>query len=289
MDRIKVRGELVTFYSSIGQRIDGIFYQNDENSTTVIHIHGSLGNFYHNQFIRLMADKYLARRTNLLSFNLTSHDGIGEGFRGKEFSYIGGSIVDFNTCLYDIDGAIAFSRKFSDKILLQGHSLGCDRVLHFIIKNKYDYDFILLAPCDSFQLQTNWLVSETVGQQIERLKKEMVADKEFDWLDVREYGVRQNDEEYVIPITRKALLSIMEGPVFQLINIKNPAKFQLNQRAFIYISGKDPLQTESSDVMFNYFEQRIHSVTKYFAPNGDHDLGGCEDSVINAILTWISR
>jgi hypothetical protein len=287
MQRSGVLGELVTFNNSRGLHLDGILYQGDRNKTTIIHIHGSLGNFYQNQFLRFMAKKYLEIGINFLSFNLSCHDGIGEGFRYEDgFEYVGGSVAPFSSCLYDIEGAISFISPFSDRVILQGHSLGCDRVLHFLTTNRASYDFILLSPCDSYNLQSIWLANESVADQINRLRNQKPFAGAFDWLPSQEYGVRQKGEDYVIPITRPALLSIIDGPPFRLINIAKPSPFYLSQNCYIYIGGNDALQTSHPDVMFSYFEKRVSGVTRSFVPHGDHDLSGCEQEVIQGIVSW---
>ena len=183
MQRYGALGELVTFTNSKGLRLDGILYHNNADRTTIIHVHGSFGNFYHNHFLRLMAKMYSDAGINFLSFNLSAHDGIAEAIRCKgkteEWEYIGYSVVDFSTCIYDIEGAIDFVQQFSDRVVLQGHSLGCDRVLHFLTGKEANYDFILLGPADSYQLHKNWLAPETVEQQITRLKAQTPVENEY--------------------------------------------------------------------------------------------------------------
>jgi hypothetical protein len=199
---------------------------------------------------------------------------------------VGGSLTPFSTCLHDIEGAISFVTPFSDRIILQGHSLGCDRILHYLTSNHAPYDFILLSPCDSYHLQSIWLDKKTVEQQISHLKNRKPFRRSFDWLPSQEYGIRQKGENYVIPITRPALLSIIDGPPFRLINIAKPSSFYLNQKCFIFIGGRDALQTSPPDIMFNYFEKRVSRVTRSFMPDGDHDLSGCEIEVVQAIINW---
>ena len=286
MKRNSPLGELVTFKSSAGLHLDGILYRREENVTTIIHVHGSYGNFYQNHFIRLMAESYLASQINLLSFNLAGHDGFGEGYRNMEdFEYVGGAVNDFGECVSDIAGAVAFVNDFSDRIILQGHSLGCDRILHYLVVRKSSLDFVLLSPCDSYQLQCNWIHPETVESQIARLKAEKKTD-EFDWLPTKEYGIKQGEWTYVIPVTRRTALSIMEGPPFKLMNIAKPAEFYLDQKGLIYIGGRDLLQTVDSDKMYAYLEQRIRSVTRAYFAQGDHNLAGCENEVADRILQW---
>ena len=290
MKRDKVLGELVTFENPHGFHLDGILYQDNENRTTIIHVHGSLGNFYQNKFLRIMAKMYRDAGINLLAFNLASHDGVCEGYKHeKDFEYVGGSIADFSRCVYDIEGAISFASTFSDKIILQGHSLGCDRILYYLITSKAKYDFILLAPCDSYQLHANWIAPETVEHQIKRVKEHYSNEELFDWLPIKEYGIRQGNELYHIPITRKAWLSIAEGPPFELIRLSSPYKFYLENNALIYIAGRDDLQTWPSESMFKYFEERVRHVTRVYVPNGDHCLCGCENEVIESIIHWYSQ
>jgi hypothetical protein len=110
------------------------------------------------------------------------------------------------------------------------------------------------------------------------------------WHEFHSYnGIRQSEDwTYSIPITRKALLSVMEGPIYRLIKIKEPAKFHLDQRAVVYIGGKDALQVWPSDVMFKYLRERIGNLREIYVPNGDHMLAGCEEEVIRKIVQWAS-
>jgi pimeloyl-ACP methyl ester carboxylesterase len=282
------QGELVTVRSTRGVQLHGILYRTEGQNTTIIPVHGSFGNFYANTFIPVMARIYGSVGLNFLSINVSAHDGLAEGDRNGVFEYVGGSRTEFTECLYDLEGAVAFARTFSERIVLQGHSLGCDRVLHYLLNSSTTgCDVVLLSPCDSYQLQANWLAPETVEEQIHRLKSESSNGPEFDWLPPREYGVKgEGDWTYVIPITRKAFLSIAEGPPYRLMKIKAPADFKIDQRALIYIGGKDALQVWPHEVMFSYLRERFSYVEEVYVPGGDHMLGGCEEDVVVQIAQW---
>jgi pimeloyl-ACP methyl ester carboxylesterase len=289
-----VLGELVTFDSTTGMHLDGILYQKEANDTTIVHVHGSFGNFYANQWLRVMAKLYGESGINFLSFNLTAHDGIVESYRTMgdnrldDFAYSGFSIVNFETCIEDIQGAINFVHPFSKRIILQGHSLGCDRVLYYLISQKANYDFILIGPADSYQLHENLLKPETIDHQIERLKARPTLPDNYDWLPLHEYGIKQPPREvYCIPITRDALLSIVQGPPFKIIRIISPARFYLAQGAAIYMGGKDGFQTWSPEVMYKFFEEHIQDVTRIYRPENDHELKGCEVDVTEQIIKWV--
>jgi pimeloyl-ACP methyl ester carboxylesterase len=282
-------GELVTFKNDRQFHHDGILYRDPSSSTTVVHIHGSFGNFYQNEFLRTMAEEYVSAGMNLLCFNLRGHDGLVEAYRNEwDFEYAGGAITPFEDCVADIRAAIEFVRPFSSRIILQGHSQGCDRALHFVISSGAERELILLSPCDSYQLQSNWIAPETVEEQIVRLKSSAVQVSGFDWLPAVEYGIRQGDWDYPIFITRGALLSILCGPPFQLIRLGRPASFFLRCRVLIYIGGDDTLQTASAAAMAGYFRERCPSVTLINSyPEGDHSLWGCEREVARDVVTWV--
>lgn len=283
-------GYLVTFSTPRGFHLDGILFGDASSSTTVVHVHGSLGNWYQNRFLRVMSKVYGEAGIRLLSFNLSSHDGLAEGYRHEDhFEYCGGSVVEFDSCLDDIEGAVTFAEGVCDRIILQGHSMGCDRVLHYLLNRGEGHDCILLGPCDSYLLQAKWIGPEKVEEQIERLKRDAPATAELDWLPSREYGIRSGDEDYIIPITRRALLSIMEGPVFRLMRLDKPMDFRLEQRTFVYLGGEDPFQTAESEARFVHLEERVSRLTRCFVSHGGHSLEGCEDVVANEIIEWAKR
>ena len=290
-NRINTLGELVTFPNTKGWLLDGILYEVKDSKKTIIHVHGSYGNFYQAYFPRVMAKFYTAAGYNFLCFNLTCHDGFGEGYRNDEgFDYMGGAISEFSTCVRDIEGAVQFVSGFSDEIILQGHSLGCDRVVHYLLTSNRNFNFILLAPCNSHKLQSNWLSGkESVEEQIKRLEVNYDILKDFDWLPIKEYGVYSSGEDYILPITRKALLSIITGPPFQLFNVDNPTDYFLEQNCFVYIGGKDKLQTDTPETMCEYFEKRVANVKLSFVPGGDHMLAGQEETLALGIISWLKN
>jgi hypothetical protein len=288
MLRHKILGELVTFKNAEQFHHDGILYQRESNRTTIVHVHGSFGNFYQNEFLRIMAGVLLANGINFLCFNVAAHDGLVEAYRHEwDFEYAGGAISNFDKCVVDIQAAVDFVKPFSPRIILQGHSIGCDRVLQYLIETKAPYDLVLLSPCDSYQLQLNWIRPETVEDQIVRLKRGLPNADYLDWLPEREYGIRQGDWRYPIPITRNALLAIMEGPPFRLMRISDPAIFRIDAKALVYIGGDDALQTSEPTVIIKYLRERIRQVTTTsFFPDGDHSLWGCEREVAEDIAKW---
>jgi hypothetical protein len=297
-------GELVTLTTSTDRHLDGIYFGARTAATgTVVHIHGSCGNFYHNRFIRVMARYYQEASVAFLSFNLSAHDGLAEGYVGvDDFEYVGGAVAGFGTALADIDAAVEFARRRTEgPVVLQGHSLGCDRVLAYLATRGCALDFVLLSPCDSYELHRRWISPETIEHQLMRLRSSSGASntampsesdyldsslRRLDWLPLREYGVRASDWAYPIPITRMVLLELIEGPAFKLLRLDVDHEFVVKGHGLVYMGGRDSIQTFEPEAMFAHVERHARSVQRVFIEEGDHGLAGCEEAVVTAILDW---
>jgi len=284
-------GELVTFKRADGWCLDGILYEAPKPSgSTLIHVHGSYGNFYQSQLVRLLAGLCLESGLSLLSFNTSGHDGFAEAYgEGEAFRYVGGAVAPFSESISDIAAAVAFVADFSDVVVLQGHSLGCDRVVNFLATTGARHDCILLAPCDSYRLQANLRYPETVEQQILRLRSNNGQESDLSWLPLNEYGVRAGDDwTYPNPITREALLSILEGPVFRLFRYDGDgAEWTLDQRAMVAVGGRDALRTASPETVRRFFVPRFRETSYTLLPTADHMFRGAEEAVAKKIVEWL--
>lgn len=282
----KIKGCIISFASKSGYQCKGIFYGDSSYKKTVIHIHGSYGNFYDNYFIQEMAYEYNKNRINLLAFNMETHGGFAEGFKGDTYCYVGGAVSRFESSYDDIQGAVEYVKTFSQDIILQGHSLGTDKVLYYLMKSCSKYPIILLSPCDSYELQKRWIAPETVEEQIERIKR--LPETELTWLDIKEYGIKSGDENYYIPITKKAFLSLADGFNFKMTRIEVPCdEYWLDTDAFIYIGGNDAFQTSDISAVRRFWNMRLRNPQVSYYKIGDHDMSGVLDDVIKAILSWI--
>lgn len=286
----QIRGELVTFYSGDNTRLDGILYAPASPRAIVLHVHGSLGNFYHNHFLRWMAAAYFDVDVAMLSFNLQAHDGIAEGYdRAGDFRYIGGSLVSFDSCIQDIQGAIQFGLTLAPEVVLQGHSLGCDRVTWYAAKSGFKGKLILLSPCDSLELQQRWLLpkGENVRQQIDRLNRQNNSSPAIEQLVTSEYGVHQKGEDYINPVSVPTLLSIMKGPAFSLFCKGVGIQVQLPNRAIAVIGGADPLQTWDYVAMAPLVQRILPAIQMMFYESCDHEFSGVERDIAQKLASWI--
>lgn len=188
-------GELMSVVNGVGLVLDGIVFRPPNPRLAIVHVHGSLGNFYQQPFIRVFAKRLAHHGVALLSFNLTAHDGVSEGYTPDQgMQYIGGSLSRFETCLDDLDALLCFASSICPRVVLQGHSLGCDRVLFYVQQRAKCVPLILLSPCDSYRLQEIWLDGEKVTEQAVRLSSESDNDGQINLVPAAEYGLAGPDD-----------------------------------------------------------------------------------------------
>lgn len=289
------RGRLVKIGVADGHQLDGILYEAEESIATVLHVHGSLGNFYQQPFIPVFAQVLTREGINLLSCNMRSHDGIAEGYDGEgEMKYVGGSLARFETCVQDIKGAVSWSRRLGRKVYLQGHSLGCDRVLHYLKETGEGLSPILLSPCDSYQLQKEWLGDDKFSQQQAALRERMegrATEEGNAWSLAPEeaYGLKGGDGwTYAIPVTEEVLGSILLGPVGWILAIEKGCTVVSSADALAYLGQGDPIRGASMEAMKAHLEVLLPKVT-LIEELGGHNLEGCEEKIAERVAEWIKK
>ena len=287
--------ELIKFKNRSGLFLDGLYFYSPTNFCVVVHVHGSFGNFYSNTFIKAMAEIYNRNGVNFLSFNLTQHDGIAEGVREQHnvcsLEYVGYSISDYNCCIDDIGGSSDYVKfRNNNIIILQGHSLGCNRILYYIKKTGCEYPVILLSPTNSLELQRRWIFPESIDEQISRLMGDG-AEKDIIY---NEHGVntlgkeidKARDEAPYIPISRKALLSMLKNPSMDIVQMLYSEK-SVKNRAFVYLGGQDEYQTDSIETYRNCFSRFFSHVKYKVITDGGHSFLGYEEEMAKCISDWI--
>jgi hypothetical protein len=275
---------LVAFESRDKIRLTGILAPATENLATVIHVHGSCGNFCENSFIHVMQRAYPRRGINFLAFNNRGHDCIAEAYKNGTLIYVGGAIEDFEECILDIDGALCFAEKLGAPVFLQGHSLGCAKVIFHLMARKISLPCILLSPSDPRELQVRYIAPEALDSQIRRVK---LYDRRDDLLPKHEFGVRQQGADYYIPVSAGTFLSLFEGEAGKVLDYNGSYLYCLDVDAFVYYGGIDPLWTASPEVVRDFFSCRTRSLKFYLCLNGDHHFRGIESKVLSRIIDWI--
>jgi len=283
-----MKTQVINLDCSDGLKLKGLLSRDEAFSTTVIHIHGSCGNFYENEFVSIMRNKYIASGINFLAFNNRGHDCLAEAYKNGKVVYIGGSVENLSECIQDINAAISVCDEFSDRVVLQGHSFGCLKAIAYLHETKKYYDTILLSPADTLQLEKNYIYPRDLASVLTEVK-ELFLPNSHNLLPEEYFGIRQGNVEYSIPITLNSFIGLFENPLIELLNFKANLPFNIDASCFLYLGGSDALQTEPISNCHDYFRQRFSHLTFYEHPKGDHHFHGIENIVIDQIIEWIDH
>ena len=147
-----MKQEFVRLNSADNIEMPGILSSPEGGSDTIVlHVHGLNGNFYENRFLDALVEAYVSKGYAFLAFNNRGRDFSTELLRGNEYVVIGGCKEHFKDCLLDIDGAVEWAKNRGyTKIILSGHSYGCNKVTYYYAQRKDPAikKIVLMAPCD---------------------------------------------------------------------------------------------------------------------------------------------
>jgi pimeloyl-ACP methyl ester carboxylesterase len=157
-------GELIRVITDDGLELQGMFCEpaSSESSSrvAVFHNHGLSGNFYEQRLVSALGETLVEAGYAFLTANNRGHDYesdilklVPEGFSEV---HIGGNHEIFAECLLDLRAWLEFlARRGYDRVVLQGHSLGSMKVVHFIYKEEAPQvvGAVLISPPDLFGLQ----------------------------------------------------------------------------------------------------------------------------------------
>lgn len=105
------------------------------SKTIVIHIHGSSGNFYWNDYFGLLTESIVDLG---IAYLATNNRGSGVYELEKNSTYSGVSLEKFEDCIVDINAWIEFALdRGYENIILEGHSYGTEKSVYYMNKGKY--------------------------------------------------------------------------------------------------------------------------------------------------------
>jgi pimeloyl-ACP methyl ester carboxylesterase len=175
-----LKGESVRITTEDNLELHGILFEpKKETTNALIHVHGWVGNFYENKFIDYIAKEVVAKGISFLTFNNRGSgivtDLIKRGKDKTEYVRIGGCLENFEDCTLDIRAAInLLDKRGYKKIILEGHSLGCQKITYYKYKtqDKRVKALVELAPVDDVGYSKRALGSRY--EESLRVAKEMI-------------------------------------------------------------------------------------------------------------------
>lgn len=179
-----LKGTIVRITTKDRLELHGLLFEPSKRTTNaLVHVHGWVGNFYENKFIDYITREAISRGFAFLTFNNRGAGIINDFIKREktkiEYIRIGGSLEEFEDCVLDIKAAVNFlSEKGYKKIILQGHSLGCQKITFYKYKTRDQRikSLILLAPVDDIpftkrRLKNNYAKALDVAKEMVKKSK----------------------------------------------------------------------------------------------------------------------
>jgi len=180
--------DFVRFQATDGLELQG-WLSDAKGEKAVIHIHGMSGNGYENYFLDVLRAMYTAHGISFFTIDTRGRGIISSFWKGNESILAGSCFEIFEESVHDIQGAIDYLRSLGKKeIVLQGHSLGGSKVVHYLVSKKDPSvkAAILLAPTD----MVGWAKTDPHNTKYVAKAKELIAQGKVEelvssqcWLD----------------------------------------------------------------------------------------------------------
>ncbi|MFH1126791.1 MAG: alpha/beta fold hydrolase [archaeon] len=285
--------ELVRMVTADELELQGLLFEPDGSSgakTALIHVHGWAGNFYENLFIDDLARKAVNEGVAFLAA-LNRGAGIVSdiiSMKGAKRGYerIGGCIEKFEDSVLDIRAAIDFlAARGYGNIILEGHSLGCQKVAYYMYKTKDERvrGLVFLAPVDD--------ASYVKRRLLERYDES---------IDVAKRMVRDGEGSDAVP-SWMAFYPLLTAKRF--LDLSDPKT--MHGRMFYYGGGLDEIrrvvcpclavfgsrddyeaEPEKKLVIIKKAMKRCDTV---LVDDADHWFFGHEDEMAKTVFMWIGK
>ncbi len=285
-----IKCELVRIETKDNLELQGLLYEPKiKTGKILMHTHAWIGNFYENLFIDYIAKEAIAKGFAFLTYN-NRGAGIITDFIKKEkekraYFRSGGSIEIFEDCIIDISAGIDFvSQRGYKQIILEGHSLGCQKIAFYESKknDRRIKAIVLLSPIDDIAY-----VRRLLGDKYDSLLKTAQEMKE------------KGDGNNLIP-QNMAFYPLMS--VNRYLDLMDPAtthgnilNYSDNLKEIKKISKPILAIFGSNDDYENQPQKTLALIEKKLRwdtcliQNTDHWFFGQEEKLSNSIFSWIEQ
>jgi len=273
--------------------LHGLYIPALNSKTIFINIHGTASNFYEEDFIKILAERFSEEGITLLSTN-NRGTGVYDAYQKT-----GAAVEKFEDCLIDIDTWVKFALgKGFEKIILSGHSLGTEKVVYYMNNGKYSDNIaalVLLAPADSFGSHRilDGKQNPRNAEIVKLLKKadNLVAKGQGEtFLPRNTYG----SIEGILPKSADSLLNFL-GSKSKLLNAlplktkKLEAFSRIKIPILVVIGDQEEYTAIPIAEALQLFKQENKKAQTFQIKDCDHDFQGKEEMLTSTISEFLKK
>lgn len=289
----------VYFETSDGLELCGLLHE-PENSTDeiVIAVHGMQSNCLKRRD-DIIAKKLTGNGISYFCFSNRGHDlvnSLNKNVDGKKGKIVcGTSLENVEDSYYDIKAAVvAMNEKGYTKIHLQGHSLGCIKIVYTYNKMKKENDVEIIEKIKSVILLSMVDVPKAMSFFFSGKEEELIAFMEKEQREGK--GSRLiSDPGAILPMSPNTFLKYMkdnESIDFARFSENNYDFKELNEievPLFMRWGNNNELILQSADELVEKMRKKIKSKNAdiNYIDGATHSYKGKEDILANEILEFI--
>jgi pimeloyl-ACP methyl ester carboxylesterase len=288
---MKLCGEPVRITTKDGLELHGMLFEpNKKVDKALIHIHGWCGNFYENKFIDFIAKETVEKGFAFLTFNNRGVGFVTDLIRRKkskvDYVKIGGSWEKFEDCILDIKAAInLLDKKGYRKIILEGHSLGCQKITYYKykMKDKRVKALVELAPVDDVGF-----IKRLHGKKYEislKIAKEMIKkglgnNPVPKWMLFAPLLSAKRYLDLADPKTNQGKLFNYSGNLKEVKNVNCPL--------LAIFGSKDDYEVKAGK-MLEILKENVKNCDVRLIKNANHGFVGFESELAKLVGNWIKN
>lgn len=280
-----LNGQLVKFTASDGLELDGFIARGPKKTKTLlIHVHGMTGDFPSYRLHWIITETMHKIGIDTFLINTRGKSWYSWFHKGNKELIIGTCKERFEDSEKDIDAAIRAAKRLSyKKIILSGHSTGCQKITYYQSRaqDKNVAALVLLAPADDYSV-THKEMGRRFAKAV-KLAKSMVR---------RGKGSEQMPS-WVTKSTAKRFLSYADpkNVEAQVFNYDGELKhFQRVRCPVVAVFGsreeyKDRPVTRYGEILKS--KTRSKNFNFVVIKGGDHGFKGHERGTIEKVAEWL--
>jgi len=278
-----------------GLRLQGIYYEPQNKNTCVLFVHGMSGNIIENYFADVLGKVLSEQGFGFIYGHNRGYNHINDIIdRNKgEITRQGAMYERFNDCVYDIDAWFLETKRLGyEKIVLMGHSLGCNKTIRYLSKKKPKdvIGVILASPPDmvglfekpEYQPNHKELLEEARKNVKEGNPRKLVSGMVWGWYNL-------SSQTYLD-------LSEQNGPADNLPVLRNPEEFkelaQINVPILGIMGEKDDIAIRTLEEDMDLIKQKAKSCPSFtakFVKGANHTYDQEEKQLAKYIIEWLNN